>query len=168
MITCLQELAGFGITEAEIGSHMTAHPNLKTRGRLWFGGCETNITRKTNICDNNRTGVLWYNSYKSVNALTASTWYRGWNMCSGQCRAHCARDKKRGWKLTNTIGDFKSYSILIWFCEFNLNILSTSRRCPWLPKGWLEWCSCPLLPTTSTWSKHQSAAGGTESMRDWS
>ena len=34
VITCLQELAGFGITEAEIGSHMTAHPNLKTRGRL--------------------------------------------------------------------------------------------------------------------------------------
>lgn len=30
----MQELAGFGITEAEIGSHMTAHPNLKTRGRL--------------------------------------------------------------------------------------------------------------------------------------
>merc|ERR1712107_195522 len=30
----MQELAGFGITEAEIGRHMTAHPNLRTRGRL--------------------------------------------------------------------------------------------------------------------------------------
>ena len=31
-----QELAGFGITEAEIGAHMTSHPNLRTRGRLWL------------------------------------------------------------------------------------------------------------------------------------
>jgi len=30
----MQELAGFGITEAEIGAHMTAHPNLRTRGKL--------------------------------------------------------------------------------------------------------------------------------------
>jgi len=30
----MQELAGFGITEAEIGAHMTAHPNLRSRGRL--------------------------------------------------------------------------------------------------------------------------------------
>ena len=30
----MQELAGFRITEAEIGAHMTAHPNLRTRGKL--------------------------------------------------------------------------------------------------------------------------------------
>ena len=30
----LQELAGFGITEAEIGTHMTDQPNLRARGRL--------------------------------------------------------------------------------------------------------------------------------------
>jgi deltex-like protein len=29
-----QELAGFGITEAEVGSHLAAHPDLRTRGRL--------------------------------------------------------------------------------------------------------------------------------------
>ena len=34
LISYLQELAGFGITEAEIGAHMTAHPNLRTRGKL--------------------------------------------------------------------------------------------------------------------------------------
>ena len=30
----LQELAGFGITEAEIGTHMTDQPNLRAKGRL--------------------------------------------------------------------------------------------------------------------------------------
>ena len=30
----MQELAGFGITEAEIGAHMTAHPNLRTRDKF--------------------------------------------------------------------------------------------------------------------------------------
>ena len=29
-----QDLAGFGITEAEIAQHMASHPNLRTRGGL--------------------------------------------------------------------------------------------------------------------------------------
>ena len=95
--------------------------------RLWLTTCETNYRMQCyekksntdrNICDNNRTGVLWYNSYKSVNALTASTWYRGWNMCSGQCRAHWHVIKRgdESWLIQLEI----SKVIQLWFDSVNL------------------------------------------------